>query len=74
MKIAIIGTVGLPASYGGFETLAERLIDTEKAKFTVYCSVNHYQDRPKNFKDAELVYIPCDANGIFSIFYEFKIG
>ena len=26
MKIAIIGTVGLPAKYGGFETLAEHLV------------------------------------------------
>ncbi|HHU9644901.1 TPA: DUF1972 domain-containing protein, partial [Escherichia coli] len=24
-KIAIIGTVGIPASYGGFETLVENL-------------------------------------------------
>ena len=25
-KIAIIGTVGLPAKFGGFETLAEHLV------------------------------------------------
>jgi hypothetical protein len=24
--IAIIGTVGVPANYGGFETLAEKLV------------------------------------------------
>lgn len=70
MKIAIVGTVGLPASYGGFESLAERLIETEGTKYTVYCSSKHYQDRPKNFKNAELVYIPLDACGISSIFYD----
>ena len=25
MRIAIVGTRGIPAAYGGFETLAERL-------------------------------------------------
>ena len=25
-KVAIIGTVGVPASYGGFETLVENMI------------------------------------------------
>ena len=70
MKICLIGTVGIPASYGGFETLAERLIDTDNAKFTVYCSGNHYKDRPKKFNNADLVYIPFDANGFSSIFYD----
>lgn len=26
-KVAIIGTVGLPARYGGFETLTEHLVE-----------------------------------------------
>ena len=26
MKLAIVGSVGVPASYGGFETLVEHLI------------------------------------------------
>ena len=26
MKVAIIGTVGVPANYGGFETLVEQLV------------------------------------------------
>lgn len=70
MKISIIGTVGIPAKYGGFETLAERLVDTNEAEFVVYCSGKHYKDRPKNYKSASLVYIPFDANGIFSILYD----
>ena len=70
MKICIVGTVGIPASYGGFETLAERLIDASDAKFTVYCSGKHYQDRPKKYKSAKLVYIPFSANGVSSIVYD----
>ena len=70
MNICIIGTVGIPASYGGFETLAERLVDTKEAKFTVYCSKKHYQEYPKKYKTADLVYVPFDANGVSSIVYD----
>lgn len=70
MKICIIGTVGIPASYGGFETLVERLVDSDKAEFTVYCSSKHYNEQPKKYKNAKLVYIPFNANGFFSIFYD----
>ena len=39
MNISIIGTVGVPANYGGFETLVEQLVqhnDSTKLKYTVY--------------------------------------
>jgi glycosyltransferase involved in cell wall biosynthesis len=70
MKICVVGSVGIPASYGGFETLAESLIDASDTDFTVYCSGKHYQDRPKKYKSAELVYIPFSANGVSSIVYD----
>jgi len=70
MNICIIGIVGIPASYGGFETLAERLVDTNESKFTVYCSKKHYQKFPKKYKAVNLVYIPFDANGVSSIIYD----
>lgn len=73
-KIAIIGTVGLPAKYGGFETLAEHLVDHLNTPYemTVYCSGKKY---PKNkrmsfYKNARLRYLPLDANGIQSIPYD----
>tara|TARA_B100000900_G_scaffold73531_1_gene58585 strand:- start:3122 stop:4183 length:1062 start_codon:yes stop_codon:yes gene_type:complete len=68
-KVAVIGSVGLPASYGGFETLVENIID-RKIEFTVYCSGKHYQKRYKKYKGAFLVYVPIKANGISSIFYD----
>lgn len=73
-KLAVIGSVGVPASYGGFETLAEHLIDNLANEYdiTVYCSGKKYkkQDRKKTYKNAKLKYIPLEANGIQSIFYD----
>nr|HMU04766.1 DUF1972 domain-containing protein [Saprospiraceae bacterium] len=73
-KIAIIGTVGLPAKYGGFETLAEHLVDnmSDEYDITVYCSGKKYvqADRQPTYKNARLVYLPLDANGIQSIPYD----
>ena len=34
-KIAIIGTVGLPANYGGFETLTKNIVEHLRLKFRV---------------------------------------
>ena len=70
MKIAIIGTVGVPASYGGFETLVENLIDDSTARYTVYCSGTHYSEKLKVHKNANLVYLPLSANGPQSILYD----
>ncbi|WP_276967908.1 DUF1972 domain-containing protein [Chryseobacterium sp.] len=73
-KVAIIGTVGLPAKYGGFETLAAHLVEelSNTYDFTVYCSSKKYsgKERCKSWKGAHLKYIPLDANGIQSILYD----
>jgi len=73
-KVAIIGTVGLPANYGGFETLAENLVEdlSDNYDITVYCSGKRYPqpDRPTTYKNARLIYLPLEANGMQSIFYD----
>lgn len=73
-KIALIGTVGVPGKYGGFETLAHQLVEnlTGEVDFTVYSSTHAYpkQDRVKNWKGARIKYIPLNANGAQSIFYD----
>lgn len=73
-RIAIIGTVGVPANYGGFETLTEHLIEGlgQKHDLTVYCSGKKYppSERKARYKGARLKYIPLDANGIQSIPYD----
>jgi glycosyltransferase involved in cell wall biosynthesis len=73
-KLAIIGTVGLPAKYGGFETLANHLVENLQDDYdmTVYCSGKKYlrDQRIKSYKGARLVYLPFDANGVQSIIYD----
>ncbi|MDV7142073.1 DUF1972 domain-containing protein [Tropicimonas sp. TH_r6] len=75
LRVAVVGTVGLPARYGGFETLVENLVryhrrtDAPEA-LAVYCSAKAYEDRAERFLDAELRYIPLNANGAQSIPYD----
>jgi glycosyltransferase involved in cell wall biosynthesis len=70
-KIAIVGTVGLPACYGGFETLVENLVEEDCNKdITIYCSSKSYDKKINMYKGARLVYIPLKANGPQSIFYD----
>ena len=71
-KIAIIGTVGLPAKYGGFETLTEHLTKQLSPDFdiTVYCSSTFYDEKLDRHNGADLKYIPLNANGAQSILYD----
>lgn len=75
-RIAIIGTTGLPARYGGFETLAEHLVSSLAGEFdiTVYCSSKYFGkrgERQETYKGARLHYINLNANGYQSIPYDF---
>jgi glycosyltransferase involved in cell wall biosynthesis len=71
VKISIVGTVGLPACYGGFETLVENLVDdSTEHNITVYCSSGSYPKKVTSYKGAKLCYIPLKANGIQSIAYD----
>ncbi|MDQ3473447.1 MAG: DUF1972 domain-containing protein, partial [Acidobacteriota bacterium] len=48
MRIAILGTRGIPASYGGFETFAEHLSTRLVARghdVTVYCRAHYVSPR-----------------------------
>lgn len=71
-KIAIIGTVGLPAKYGGFETLTEYLTRHlgSSLDLTVFCSSKSYSEKHHTYNNARLIYVPLDANGVQSIFYD----
>lgn len=72
LKIAIVGTVGVPAKYGGFETLAEQLINElhQDFKFTTYCSGLYYKNR-KEHPLTRRMFIPLNANGKSSVLYDF---
>lgn len=71
-KCCIIGTVGVPANYGGWETLVEYLIDhlNEKIDLTVYCSKKNNKHELSNYKNTNLKYLNLKANGYQSIFYD----
>lgn len=71
--VAIIGTQGVPAQYGGFETLTEHLIGdlhSPDIQYTVFCSGKSYEKKLKQYKNAKLKYIPLEANGMQSIPYD----
>jgi glycosyltransferase involved in cell wall biosynthesis len=75
VAVAIVGCVGLPAQYGGFETLAANLVayrDTHDlpCDLTVYCSGKTYREQPEHHGRARLRYIPLEANGVSSILYD----
>lgn len=69
-KVAVVGTVGVPASYGGLETLVDQIIVEEELSWTVYCSSIHYDICPRTYKNANLIYIPLGANGPVSVLYD----
>ena len=73
--VAVVGTVGLPANYGGFETLVENLVRYHDDKdlvdvVTVYCSSKSYSEKKDFYLSAKLKYISLNANGSQSIPYD----
>ena len=57
-KIAVIGTVGVPANYGGFETLVENIIGENCSKnieYIVYCSTKNYPQKLDQYKGAKVI-------------------
>ncbi|MBF9059662.1 DUF1972 domain-containing protein [Rhodobacterales bacterium HKCCSP123] len=75
-RLALVGTVGLPARYGGFETLAARLVEAAAKRgavdrVTVWCSAPQAGlDRPTHWMGARLRYLPLRGNGVHSIAYD----
>ena len=75
MLISIVGSVGLPANYGGFETLVENLVSHHSREdlentLEVFCSSQSYDIRKENYLKARLRYLPFRANGPQSIVYD----
>ena len=73
-QIAIVGIQGVPAKYGGFESLVENIIGENcppEIHYTVFCSRRDYTERKRGYKGASLKYIPWfHANGIQSTLYD----
>lgn len=72
-RVAVIGSQGVPANYGGFESLVENLLGEncpQNVEYTVFCSAKDMPDRRPEHKGAALRYIPLHANGAQSIPYD----
>lgn len=73
-NVAIIGTQGVPAKYGGFETLVENIIGencSPKVSYTIFCSGKDCDVQLSEYKGAKLKYISSfHANGAQSTPYD----
>jgi glycosyltransferase involved in cell wall biosynthesis len=62
LRVAMIGTRGVPARYGGFETAVEeigkRLVENGH-QVTVYCRTGRGEDRPAEYLGMRLVHLPA---------------
>ena len=68
MRIAILGTRGIPANYGGFETFAEHLSTRLAARghdVTVYCRAHYVSPRQLEFQGVRLKVLPTIRHKYF---------
>jgi glycosyltransferase involved in cell wall biosynthesis len=74
-KIGVVGTVGVPARYGGFETLVEQLarnLTPSQAKLILYCQRSAYPEEAEAtpFAGHRRVFVPLRANGAQSMLHD----
>lgn len=65
MRLAILGSRGIPARYGGFETFAEELsvrLVQQEVEVTVYCEAGD-GEQLDTYRGVHLVHIPAPACG-----------
>ncbi len=65
MRIAMLGTRGIPASYSGFETCVEELgsrLVERGHEVTVYCRSHHINLEDKHYRGIQLVRLPTIQN------------
>jgi glycosyltransferase involved in cell wall biosynthesis len=72
MRLAIVGIRGLPNNYGGFETLAEYLVEylSKEIDITVFCSSRDMDTSLTSYKGAKLKYVPITSHGALGILYD----
>jgi glycosyltransferase involved in cell wall biosynthesis len=71
MKIAILGTRGIPASYSGFETAVEQLASRLTARgheVIVYCRPHVVDRKLTEYRGARLVHLPTIRNKYLDTF------
>jgi glycosyltransferase involved in cell wall biosynthesis len=71
VKVAILGTRGIPASYSGFETAAENLASRLTARghdVVVYCRPHVVDPSLRQYRGARLVHLPAIRNKYLDTF------
>lgn len=73
-RVALIGVVGVPARYGGLETLAHHFVLNLAQRYdtTVYNTKHYYtaEERKPEWEGAKIKYLPLKANGAQSVPYD----
>src|SRR5467141_1286293 len=62
MRVAFIGTRGVPATYSGFETCVEqvgRRMVERGHEVTVFCRSSHYAEHRSEYLGMKLRYLPA---------------
>lgn len=77
MKIAILGTRGIPAKHGGFETFAERLalhLSSKGWAVTVYCpALGAAEESETKWRGIRLLHLPVQRDdAVGSILFDWK--
>lgn len=74
LRIAFVGSVGVPNRYGGFEAFLEHCgpeIAKEVSEVLVTCDASAYQeDQSRDFQGMKRIFVPIKANGGSSIFHD----
>src|SRR3954462_7573529 len=71
MRVAILGTRGIPAAYSGFETAAEQLahrLSQRGHEVVVYCRPHVVDRRLRHWRGARLVHLPTVRNKYLDTF------
>jgi glycosyltransferase involved in cell wall biosynthesis len=74
IRVFIIGSHGFPASYGGFETLAENLclnLAPDKYDLIVFCSKKTPENSSIKYgENIKFIRLPLNASGYQGVFYD----
>lgn len=73
IDVAVVSVQGVPACYGGFESLVENLIGeccSSDIHYMVFCSSREMPSRLPSYKNATLEYLPLSSHGALSVIYD----
>lgn len=76
LRVAMIGTRGMPAKYGGVETVVDvlsRQLAARGHEITVFCRAEDYDSHPSTIDGVDLVYFPgSEKPGVAALVHALK--